>query len=125
MGNLDSKTQASTERGAFDELVRRTFLILNGNRSTDSIYGNGNLKRNFVIRLHLYLLVYFMTMPITSTKYGAEKKRLPTRAKMTPYPNKTRLPTCKNLLYRSRKILKYTAYSHQMATFRHTKTVAR
>ena len=49
-----------------------------------------------------------MTMPITSTKYGAEKKRLPTRAKMTPYPNKTRLPTCKNLLYRSRKILKYT-----------------
>ena len=51
MGNLDSKTQASTERGAFDELVRRTFLILNGNRSTDSIYGNGNLKRNFAIRL--------------------------------------------------------------------------
>ena len=79
-----SGQQATTERGTFDELVRRTFLILNGNRSTDSIYGNGNLKRNFVIRLHLYLLVYFMTMPITSTKYGAEKKKTSDACKNDP-----------------------------------------
>ena len=30
----------------FDELVPRTFPIFIGNRSSDSIKGNGNLKRN-------------------------------------------------------------------------------
>ena len=35
---------ASTERGRFDELVPRTFPIFNGNRSSDQIWGNGNLK---------------------------------------------------------------------------------
>ena len=34
--------QATTERGRFDELVPRTFPIFIGNRSSDSIWGNGN-----------------------------------------------------------------------------------
>ena len=38
--------QGPTERGRFGELVCRTFLIFKGNRSSDSIRGNGNFKRN-------------------------------------------------------------------------------
>ena len=38
--------QGPTEQGRFGELVRRTFLIFKGNRSSDSIRGNRNFKRN-------------------------------------------------------------------------------
>ena len=38
--------QRPTERGRFGELVRWRFLIFKGNRSSDSIRGNRNFKRN-------------------------------------------------------------------------------
>ena len=47
-----NKEQATTERGRFDELVPRTFPIFIGNRSSDSIWGNGNWKGTIKIWLY-------------------------------------------------------------------------
>ena len=48
--------QASTKRGRFDKLVPRTFLIFKENRSSYSIGGNRNFKRNLLKLCHLNIL---------------------------------------------------------------------